>query len=267
MYSQHPYKKMGGFLLVWVIIGCLSIVSSAIQLTRLIWDSVTAINLAPEIIPYLLFAIPSQIAIIILFVVHLIQIYQRNPKFLLFFHITQILSLLVYAIILMWTASILYQRRIEADSTVVSEFFGSVIRYIAISVYFNRSVRVRTYMGTDSYFRMCPLTRNVIPPVPADMMYPYPLPYELYGQAPPAPPYPGTAPYGPYGQAPPPPVPGAGPYEPYGQAPPPPVPGTGPYEPYGQTPPSPPYPTQEQGVPQQPPPPVSQEYFSPDEPE
>jgi len=39
--------------------------------------------------------------------------------------------------------------------------------FILSRLYYTRSVRVRTYMGTDAYITQCPFTKKVTPPTPA----------------------------------------------------------------------------------------------------
>jgi hypothetical protein len=41
--------------------------------------------------------------------------------------------------------------------------------FFLYTLYFVKSVRVRTYMQSDEYLRIDPLTRNVPSPRPADM--------------------------------------------------------------------------------------------------
>jgi hypothetical protein len=50
-------------------------------------------------------------------------------------------------------------------------FFGGMIglalSFALYRLYFTRSVRVRIYMGTDTYITQCQFTKNVSPPQPA----------------------------------------------------------------------------------------------------
>lgn len=159
---KHPYQKIGGWLRVMQVcviaftaILLLSVVSS-IRLFAADKDGITFASTLSSAALYLLATIP------------LWQLLRRNPKFLRNYHLAVLLVLALDCIknfILRWNELVLLFN--EARSSAGSGFVAfllfalslllvllvNAVLLVPLWVYFLRSVRVRTYLGTEAYFQ------------------------------------------------------------------------------------------------------------------
>jgi hypothetical protein len=97
------------------------------------------------------------------FLIPWIQLLLRKPKFLASWHIVFIITAFVefgLGCLFVWADK----------SALYFVAFGIALNaavFFLMRLYFTRSVRVRTYMGTDAYITQCLFTRKVKPPQPA----------------------------------------------------------------------------------------------------
>ena len=83
-------------------------------------------------------------------VLWIIQIFQRKPLFLRFLQIEAIIG--VAAQIIMLIAVYIVRHYIELDmSTTIGMLTGGIAGFFLWTLYFCKSVRVRTYMGSDEH--------------------------------------------------------------------------------------------------------------------
>ena len=86
------------------------------------------------------------------------KIKNRDPSFLRFYHIVSVVLVVLGLLGLIGNH--------EGDQ--VRSFVWQVIWVILYTMYFVKSVRVRTYMGSDEYIRQSPFTKDMEAPQPAD---------------------------------------------------------------------------------------------------
>lgn len=184
---SHPYHKPGGWLMV-IVIFCF--VLASLLMIQLILSAMhniqylrnTAIYLAVDYPGYYGFHIFYSIgevfvllADIALLMFCAISILTKNRLILLILQTATpaiVLTNVFYAIIVnKWysffafngTYSFVYTKCI-VNSIVLGLFV------IVVSIYFSKSVRVRTYMGSDEYLKKSVFNRWASPPMPADIM-------------------------------------------------------------------------------------------------
>ena len=162
LYDNPAYMQIGGWLLVFVIGGIITTVyninlaintirDNTEMLNDAFFDAVlpddwkTAINL--EIIASFIIFLAAVFQIIFV-----VQVFQRKKAFLLFEQLTFI-TLLFSGIIMIVALNMIGFSEFEENE--VSQTIGGTIGYIAglflYTLYYSRSVRVRTYMGNDEY--------------------------------------------------------------------------------------------------------------------
>ena len=166
VHYDHPYQKLGGYLAFTVYGG---IVVSVLAIIGMIVTMIPIFKALKYLSRYGNMSFLYIIAIIlILFAIVLygliiklmIMIKNKNQKFLWFYHKVVIAETLV-TFVLQWITSGFGQ------GLVYLIFYA--LMFFLYTLYFVKSVRVRTYMQSDEYLRIDPLTRNVPSPRPADM--------------------------------------------------------------------------------------------------
>ena len=173
---DHPYRSIGGALkFIRVCTYTVSAIYLLLALLRLFgkiggrsgFDSSLS-----EAFVFLVLPFPLE------------QLLKRKPNFLRNWHIVWIVSV---CYIIVRRALWLYNLSSPAFNEAMAEFSSSTVTMVknlmyaavlfglvGVNVFFFilrsyliRSVRVRTYMGTDEYITKCPFTRHVTPPKPA----------------------------------------------------------------------------------------------------
>lgn len=151
-YGNSNYQTLGGWLLFFVIGWGLSAVSGLGTIAQSIASlgTLTSYYGAAYIFPTLL-AVLTAVMSMAVDVIMVICIIKRVPTFLRLYQILSIvelcasaLSTIVYAIFLMETAGLLI-------GGVAAGAVGGAVGLILMTMYFCKSVRVRTYMGTTEY--------------------------------------------------------------------------------------------------------------------
>jgi hypothetical protein len=155
----HPYKKLGGWLLALVV---MQIIAVAL-LTIVFIVSMVALAgvfrwLGISFQFYLIVACAVYIAACIVDLRFTYMVAKRNPRFLRYYDILMII--LISVILLEFIL-------IGFDPDSVGNLIGSLIGFLIWRTYFKKSVRVRTYMGSDQYIRMSLFSKNAVPPQPA----------------------------------------------------------------------------------------------------
>jgi len=160
--GPHEYKTIGGVLRLLQVGMILTLVLTPLIL---IFDFATfwGVTLVLELISTAMMGLTA---------VSTIMLLRRNPKFLTVFHVVWFASFawtIVRTTILI-VQQVIYGGEFLALFTGMFSIWGiimSVVVFFLWRMYYTRSVRVRTYMGSDTYVTQCPFTKNVTPPQPA----------------------------------------------------------------------------------------------------
>lgn len=164
--SNHPYKKLGGFL-AFIVYG--NYVAAALMAIYPIVAIVQLFALSSQYGSYGSAVVGAAIVpLIILLVVYVAlaiflcwwatQLKNRNPAFLKIYHYFGCIALVIEFVVLI------------ATGNAVSGFLYLILGALGLllwTLYYMKSVRVRTYFGTDEYLRQSPFTKNVQAPDPA----------------------------------------------------------------------------------------------------
>jgi len=171
----HPYKTRGGMLTFIFVLFILQVIF--LPLSFLIFLITAA--LTPS---WATFSVLVSLAIgATPLIYYPMLLFKRDPRFLNIFHITWIVSFVwsvINAVINFATMGAtvggVFGDPVLEAVTIAGTVFGtamgvawSVGIFLLWRLYFTRSVRVRTFMGTDKYLTECIFTKNVTPPQPA----------------------------------------------------------------------------------------------------
>jgi len=161
-YAQ--YSKMGGFLLVITVFSCLglflTIVGFLVSLPIQIMLIFNAQSITTETLVQIIYADCSSVFWIVLDSLFVFMLFNRNRHFLKVFCLRLFLHFMsLIAPIFMGTFS--FER-------LLANLAPWIYIYILIGClfYFVKSVRVRTYMGSDEYMTQFALTARMKPPLP-----------------------------------------------------------------------------------------------------
>lgn len=176
LQMPHPYKKNGGWILFLQV---LMIISMAFWVYSLISDFISLVS-TWDVASFASSMLSN--AVTLAGFLPIIQLLRRDAKFLQNYHIVFFISLAVS--IVSYILPLL--SGVDAISYIFEEYLGigelgpilyvafiaaalifSVLWFVIWRTYFTRSVRVRTYMGTDSYMTQCIFCRDEVPPLPA----------------------------------------------------------------------------------------------------
>jgi len=125
----------------------------------------------------LIFAIILIVLSLVANVIFVVFLVKRNPNCVLIFHISIITYIIGLAIVLGFYGSLIESlgstlvsasESAELYSTQIIEIVRMIGFMILWTIYFRKSVRMRTYMGSDEYLRKSPLTKGTVSPIPAD---------------------------------------------------------------------------------------------------
>jgi len=179
--GTHDYHKLGGWLMFIVIASIIGALYSAYGLIGSVNDlgELRELNQffgidAP--IGALTFALVLSVVSLVASVVFVIFLVQRNPNCVLIYHISVATDLIAAVIVIISFGSFFNSLGPIMPASEITEFYataigaivGAVIALIIWTVYFTKSVRMRTYMGSDEYLRKSPLTKSARSPIPAD---------------------------------------------------------------------------------------------------
>ena len=164
------YSKLGGWLKFFVVLYIIAIPSFALALLPTIVDSMVTIPRLYQIgesflANALIFALLSSVITLALLIAFVVMVFQKNRCFF-----TPLIILVLMDIpinVLMAIMSYKYPEFFSIGSSIFR--FALEILFLG---YFIKSVRVRTYMGTDEYLTKGPFSRLILllfkPPVPEE---------------------------------------------------------------------------------------------------
>lgn len=163
---DHPYHKLGGYLAFTVyggtVVSVLAIIGMIVTMIPIFRALKYLSRYASMSFLYIIAILLIVVAIVLygLIIKLMLMIKNKNQRFLWFYHKVVIAETLVM-FVLQWVTNGFGQ------GLVYLIFFA--LMFFLYTLYFVKSVRVRTYMQSDEYLRIDPLTRNVPSPRPADM--------------------------------------------------------------------------------------------------
>ena len=154
--GNKNYSKIGGWLLFFVIVNIISVARALLIVKNEITGSVDILQYAyGNISTALIINIIAQVttfAALVLAVMWIIQVFQRKTMFLRILQIESIIMTASY-ILSFIAISIIGFENYDGNviSTNTSVLVGTVAGFFLMTLYYCKSVRVRTYMGTDEY--------------------------------------------------------------------------------------------------------------------
>ena len=167
MSAKHRFKRLGGWLLIAVIFYLLQVCGVALQFGEGgLMDILRGWQMYDGAQGWLLLA--GQALSLLLIIIHVFvaaEIIRRDPYFLR----TRQLALAVLAldIVLQLVNGLAYGFTGFALPMLVLQGVIFLFSVIFVMCYYTRSVRVRTYMGSDEYLRLGFLMKKVKGPEPA----------------------------------------------------------------------------------------------------
>ncbi|MCR5010191.1 MAG: zinc ribbon domain-containing protein [Clostridia bacterium] len=166
VHYPHPYQQLGGYLKFTVIGGTIvavlaiiGMIAEMIPVFRMMSYVSRYTNMTFAYIMIIVLMIFS-IVVYALIIKLMMMIKNKDQRFLWFYHKLAIAGTLV-VFVLQWISN--------GFGTAVVHLVLFFLLYFVYTLYFVKSVRVRTYMQSDEYLRIDPLTRKVKSPVPADI--------------------------------------------------------------------------------------------------
>lgn len=157
--DAHPeYQTIGGWLLFFVIVNILSVIS-------LIGTGLSGINgetlemvrhyLNDGVANTMLFNALFSLAMAAGYIVFIVFIFKKNQNFLKLYQILGIASIVISIImVVMMNASMseaVTSLNLDTTSGIVSSIVSGVVGLVLMTLYYCKSVRVRTYMGGTDY--------------------------------------------------------------------------------------------------------------------
>ena len=157
-YGDPKYKTLGGWLLFFVIIMILGVVGSIASVisTNAEWSQYSQYAASLGMGAYNTFFMVWSVLVVIecLLNVGLIAlIIMRNDIFLKYYQIICIVDLVLSVIIMVYAGSLpnVGDSMTSISSSMISGILGAIVGFILMTMYYCKSVRVRTYMGSTSY--------------------------------------------------------------------------------------------------------------------
>jgi hypothetical protein len=174
MEQAHPYKKLGGFLKLYVVFSFIDFASIALLIPLNLWanfiDFYAFLTKGMYILAaFLLVSILIMTTAEIVRFVALIQLVNRRPNFLKLLIIgvsIKVVSAGLQLLVLLLGDRLQLESALAFATIADSVLFGVVLNGLLLW-YFFRSVRVRTYMGNDEYLAEVPIIKVSRRPQPA----------------------------------------------------------------------------------------------------
>jgi len=157
----HPYTRLGGWLMFIVLVTAISVASSIVNWVESFETLVAVSGLGraefmfksgPAWIAFSIFTMLSLLASI----VFLVQTIRRNPHFFLVFHIRFAFGIVAQILALIFINSASQGQ----PNYLVNILLGTFVT-VMWSLYYVKSKRVATYMGSYEYLRRNPITKRL----------------------------------------------------------------------------------------------------------
>ena len=165
----NKYSNLGGWLLFFVVMNIIAVVIGVIGILAILpdyLDMVSELSASGDPnhgTPFLLLFISGIVQLIIV-TIATIMIFRRQRGFLTIIFFDAFLSIL--AVIFGFVLSSMYPWYTSGGD--IPNAIYSITINILVVVYFVKSVRVRTYMGSDEYITKGMFTSGITPPQPVE---------------------------------------------------------------------------------------------------
>ncbi len=148
MPENPEYKTMGGWLLFFVILDILAILAAAASLasTSYALEALEFVGLGGLGTMYVV----ESLLVIALSIAFVVMVFTRKPHFLLIYQIQGIVSIVITIIEICMISGSYGAAYIDTASMITSTI-SSIVGLLLLTLYFCKSVRVRTYMGGTEY--------------------------------------------------------------------------------------------------------------------
>ena len=185
--GTHPYHKLGGFLLCHVVCGYIAGISSFISIATNLVNYCTQMKLSGSwpgsITGFMAFnlfgSIILNLSVGCVSITYSNKIRRKESDVLHFWQYSYMVIMIVQVIF--WSIEFALMQGILKQY----RYTGAITKYLSVgtivlmivvgavglllgSLYYARSVRVRTYMGSDEYLRKSVFNQNTVSPIPAD---------------------------------------------------------------------------------------------------
>ncbi|MDR2589892.1 MAG: DUF2569 family protein [Oscillospiraceae bacterium] len=178
---DHKYRKLGGWLLFFVIINIIAIVVDAFGSIPDVLESIELfamlgeVNLSAAGLPEnfknaLTIALIGEVVgllTIVFSIIFVVQVFNRKSTFLRFAQLSAlagIFFLIVARLIPNTMVGIDYMGE-DYITPAISSLIGSIIGFFIFPLYYCKSIRVRTYMGSDEYMHKAIFAYKNQPPL------------------------------------------------------------------------------------------------------
>lgn len=154
--QTHPYQKLGGILAAYAYVSLLIGIGCILFV---IFNIFNATNL------FMVFSLIMFCVVAFWYIRLFLMIQRKDAGFLGFYEAFGIIIHAAYAAIMLVVGGPYYGAYVFA--VILSTIIRSAPAYVASIIYFSKSVRVRTYFGTDEYIKKSIFMKNSTPPIPA----------------------------------------------------------------------------------------------------
>jgi uncharacterized protein YxjI/ribosomal protein L40E len=176
----HPYHNLGGWLglvaysqLAMVVFLVILIIGLFVTLFTII--EYLGAGLGVWLVIVSLVALAGFALCAFVSIKFFLMIYNKNPRFLRFFELLNIIGVSIFLAMILLTG---FSGYLLETAESIGSIISIAIDFFIWTTYFRKSVRVRTYFGSDEYLRRSIFFKNAVAPPPADTRpYTQPLPY------------------------------------------------------------------------------------------
>jgi len=169
--EAHPYQKLGGWLLFFVICNLFSMVNLFSRGSSGPWALLGFFTYVSGVeFVCLLAMLLLQLYKIAINITTAIMVIRRSPYFLRLEQLSWLGSILGQAVSLPILFSLQPQYPAGGNITLIIAFGAipmTVVMIVVLMLYYAKSVRVRTYMGSDEYLRLAFFAKKIKGPEPA----------------------------------------------------------------------------------------------------
>ena len=160
--ANPEYKKMGGWLLFFMVINIIS------GVYNVIYSGIYTLATTAPYLEYIsafgggglsgivIFSCIVALVVGVLALVFVYFVFKKNPIFLKFYQIVQIVSIVLSIVMLIGLNAAIGDMGMSISDTginVAPSIIGGIVGLVLMTMYYCKSVRVRTYMGSDEHIK------------------------------------------------------------------------------------------------------------------
>ncbi|MDR2599427.1 MAG: DUF2569 family protein [Oscillospiraceae bacterium] len=178
---DHKYHKLGGWLLFLVILNIIAIVIDAFSSIPDVLESIDLLvwlgegNQAAVVLPEnfkdaLTIALVGEVVgllTIVFSAIFVVQVFQRKSTFLRFAQLSALAGIFFVVVARLIPNAMIGSEWIGEDyiTPAISSLTGAIIGFFIFPLYYCKSIRVRTYMGSDEYMHKAIFAYKNQPPL------------------------------------------------------------------------------------------------------